>query len=307
MERNCLMIQVTSDAIYQAQAALSHDDVIELETNPHVTVLYGIDPAVPSEAVRSISATYQPHDLVSYSVTYFQKPEYDVLKFDIDDRAIYKLNESVRELPYENAYPNYTPHVTIAYLKRGTAKKYVKRFTPAIFTPQGFHYSTAAGGNEYWQFGSKPKSLSELLDPVPQYYLREYGIDLSQYDFSAEPEDLTPITDDLTNHLTAAFNATRYENSFFELTQLLKGTNAVEIIFSEVTKPGTIATRLATLNPTFVNRVYNFKGATVPRPPGLRRYIDLTAKGWRSFYYGRVIQYRETAIPINTIPFPPIN
>ena len=148
------------------------------------------------------------------------------------------------------------------------------------------------------------KPLSSFIDPVGDYYRNVYGIDLAAYDFSAEPEELTPPSE--RNPLTVEW-LERYDFTFFELMQMLRGENAVEIIFSEVTKPGTIATRLATLNTTFVNRVYNFKGATVPRPPGLRRYIDLTAKGWRSFYYGRVISYRETAIPINAISFPPIS
>lgn len=305
MKRNCLMVQIASDAFYEAQRLIDPADVVEYEHNPHVTILAGIDPTTPFADVREVVDRLNPKDAVSRSLTYFSKPEYDVVKFDLNDPSVFKLNEVALTLPNESDYPNFTPHVTVAYVKSGTGKKYARRLESlALFRPQGVHYSTASGENHYWPLRSQRTLSDFLIDPVSEYYRKEHGIDISAYDFSEEPEDLTPPTDD--NPLTVEW-LTRHDFTFFELMQLLRGDNAVELIYSEVTKPGTIATRLATLNPTFVNRVYNFKGADVPRPPGLRRYIDLTAKGWRSFYYGRVISYRLTSIPLSTIPFPPIN
>jgi 2'-5' RNA ligase len=56
----------------------------------------------------------------------FEKEDQDVLVFDVrKDRFLDESNRNLRILPYENEYPVYTPHITIAYLKKGTAAKYL--------------------------------------------------------------------------------------------------------------------------------------------------------------------------------------
>ena len=59
------------------------------------------------------------------------KVKYDVLKFDVytEDNFLNKVNETLRQnLPYENDYSDYRPHLTIGYFKKGTAKKYIPLF-----------------------------------------------------------------------------------------------------------------------------------------------------------------------------------
>ena len=56
----------------------------------------------------------------------FEQEDQDVLIFDVrKDRFLDESNRNLRILPYENEYPVYTPHITIAYLKKGTAAKYL--------------------------------------------------------------------------------------------------------------------------------------------------------------------------------------
>ncbi len=70
--------------------------------------------------------TFRPCTL--YNASLFEN-QYDVLKFDVryptkGGAFLHKCNTALRELPYQNDYPDYHPHMTIAYLKKGTGKKY---------------------------------------------------------------------------------------------------------------------------------------------------------------------------------------
>lgn len=52
----------------------------------------------------------------------FEQEDQDVLIFNVrKDRFIDETNQNLKRLPNENKYPVYTPHITIAYLKKGTA------------------------------------------------------------------------------------------------------------------------------------------------------------------------------------------
>lgn len=56
----------------------------------------------------------------------FEQEDQDVLVFEVrKDRFLDESNRNLRILPYENEYPTYSPHITIAYLKKGTAAKYI--------------------------------------------------------------------------------------------------------------------------------------------------------------------------------------
>lgn len=52
----------------------------------------------------------------------FEQEDQDVLIFNVrKDRFLDETNQNLKRLPNENEYPVYTPHITIAYLKKGTA------------------------------------------------------------------------------------------------------------------------------------------------------------------------------------------
>lgn len=35
------------------------------------------------------------------------------------------INKKLKELDYKNDYPDYTPHITLAYVKSGEGEKYI--------------------------------------------------------------------------------------------------------------------------------------------------------------------------------------
>jgi 2'-5' RNA ligase len=73
----------------------------------------------------------------------FENDEYDVLKFNVISNDLAKLNKLMKgNFEYTSNYPNYIPHLTIAYLKKGEGKKYIKNMeTLEIENINNFIYS----------------------------------------------------------------------------------------------------------------------------------------------------------------------
>jgi hypothetical protein len=102
------------------------DRTFGLENEPHVTLLYGLKDSVTPEQVKEVLENFTFGPCVLHNASLFEN-EYDVLKFDVKGDNLHKANEALRELPYKNDYPDYHPHCTVGYLKKGTGSKYCKR------------------------------------------------------------------------------------------------------------------------------------------------------------------------------------
>jgi|GEM_PF-2288014 len=114
------------------------------EDRPHITVLYGFKlPEVTADHIERIL----PEEQVVFSiadVSYFESENYDVLKFGIHSEQLHFLNSLYRVLPHQNSHPDYKPHCTIAYLKKGKAEKYIdklKNWVNHNFQSSKFDYS----------------------------------------------------------------------------------------------------------------------------------------------------------------------
>jgi len=128
---SCLMLDcgILKDDIEKIQTRIQKSDIYDqtgygLETEPHITVLYGIHTADPETVASSVDCR-----VVSYSLTglsLFENSEFDVLKCTVVSDDLHALNKQCTDcLDYTNDYPDYKPHLTVAYLKPGTGKKYL--------------------------------------------------------------------------------------------------------------------------------------------------------------------------------------
>jgi len=116
---------------------IEKDDIAEefggLETEPHVTLLYGLhSDEIDDDKVLDVSSK----GIMSIglgNVSLFENEKYDVLKFDVEAPFLYDINKELSKLPHTTDFPDYHPHCTIAYLKSGTGKKYVKLFKNRIY------------------------------------------------------------------------------------------------------------------------------------------------------------------------------
>lgn len=96
-----------------------------LETEPHVTVLYGIKEASKLVEVQDIAEGHDPFVIYFDKMSTFPGEGYEVLKIEIVSEGLHALHQDLRK-NVENDYkwPDYLPHSTVAYLKPGRAKKY---------------------------------------------------------------------------------------------------------------------------------------------------------------------------------------
>lgn len=123
------------------------DPSFGLEKEPHATILFGLHKNVDPKDIKEIVQAAEFEEIVLHKVSAFENEKYDVLKFDVKCKTLNQLNKKLVEFPHTNKFPDYHPHCTIAYLKSGTAKKYIKMLKGKEYTitPKKGVYSMASG------------------------------------------------------------------------------------------------------------------------------------------------------------------
>lgn len=117
--------------VTQTRYYINKADVIEFETCPHITLLYGIKKSVPVTAIRAIIENKSPFSVQFGAVGIFSNPDFDVLYVSVlPNKSLSAFYDALQVLPNENTHPNYRPHITLAYMKKGAAKKYLNIFNP---------------------------------------------------------------------------------------------------------------------------------------------------------------------------------
>lgn len=124
-----------------------------IETEPHVTVLYGLDDPNILDLKKLVERECLFPTIKITGISSFENEEFDVLKFSVEAPGLHNLNRLIREnFKYENKYNDYVPHITISYLKKGTAQKYLNQ--PSLegdLNPKNFIYSYGERDNRQKQ------------------------------------------------------------------------------------------------------------------------------------------------------------
>lgn len=153
----CAMMYFDNPRIKEITDKIEEDDVYiddedpsyGIEKDPHVTLLYGIhdEEVEPNEVFEKMDECELPKTLKLENVSMFKGDKYDVLKFDVNEELLNKINNKLCELPYSTDYPEYHAHSTIAYLKKGTGEKYCDMFKEEVceVTPKHIVYSRPNG------------------------------------------------------------------------------------------------------------------------------------------------------------------
>jgi predicted nucleotidyltransferase len=131
-----------------------------LEEEPHVTALYGFHDEVTAEDVKEAAKKYsrKPISVKLTGISLFQSKNrpFDVVKFDVHSAELGRLNKRLQKLPNTNEFPEYHPHMTIAYVKKGAGAKYVKEFeNPLLVTGDVFVFSDVDKNKEKWSLIKK--------------------------------------------------------------------------------------------------------------------------------------------------------
>jgi 2'-5' RNA ligase len=122
------------------------DRTFGIEDEPHCTLLYGLHKEVTPEMIQEIVKNFKFEACEAHNASLFEN-EYDVLKFDIKGTNLHECNEALAKLPHTNSFPDYHPHMTIAYIKKGLGEKYTKMLEDSAFDlePTRIIYSTPEG------------------------------------------------------------------------------------------------------------------------------------------------------------------
>ncbi len=128
----CTMIDVPADQadfifewgrlnIPDESLQASQPDQNPRETEQHVTVKYGLTAVDVPEELRAICKNTKPFPIYIGKVSLFRQPEHDVVKLDVESPWLRKLNAEISAaLPHEDTYKGYSPHLTVAYVKKGS-------------------------------------------------------------------------------------------------------------------------------------------------------------------------------------------
>lgn len=133
-----------------ARRTIDPADLVQVdgfETKAHVTVLYGIREKTPVMTTK-VCKRQAPVDGVIGRLDVFENGKEDVLIARISSSSIERLRSCIRAgVPHQTTFPDYKPHMTIAYLKPGTSRKYMEGHWPL----DGVRFSNGAIRFGGWQ------------------------------------------------------------------------------------------------------------------------------------------------------------
>lgn len=129
---NYLMLGIkTSACLKELWDSIDPDDLYDdgdnkgLVKEPHISILGDIDTNFKFKNFRGLLPRLG-FNIAGKGLSVFEKDDYDVLKLDIDCYEIRLANKRlVNFIPNNSQYPEFHPHMTIAYLKKGTCQKYI--------------------------------------------------------------------------------------------------------------------------------------------------------------------------------------
>lgn len=117
-----------SDEIYNWGLKNIPDNILSKdgrESQIHITVKYGLH-ITDFTLVRDLFInTIKPICIILGKITLFNNEGFDVIKIDVSSPDLMKLNKLInRKFETTDTYPDYIPHVTVAYIKKGYDKIY---------------------------------------------------------------------------------------------------------------------------------------------------------------------------------------
>ena len=98
-----------------------------IENDPHITVKWGIISKNPNQ-IKNILEDEKGGNISLEKLDLFDNDEYDVLKINVKSKDLNRLNKKLTDnLKTKETHPDYNPHITVGYLKKGEAEKYIDK------------------------------------------------------------------------------------------------------------------------------------------------------------------------------------
>lgn len=130
-----------------------NDDSYGIEKECHISLLYGTHEGVTLKDVNKALVGIKFGNVLLQNPSLFQNDKYDVLKYDVGNPVggtdfLWTANIALKKLPYTSDYPDYHPHMTVAYLKSGYGQRYadmLNKTTGMVVRPTHLVYSEPDG------------------------------------------------------------------------------------------------------------------------------------------------------------------
>jgi len=98
------------------------------EDKPHITIKFGLH-ADNADELKELLADVAPFEVTLRKTSIFAakgENNYDVVKIDVESSELHALNKLISEnLETTDTHPEYVPHLTLAYVKKGKGVNYV--------------------------------------------------------------------------------------------------------------------------------------------------------------------------------------
>lgn len=159
-EYGALMLQLKFDNWDNVLSSIDKEDLYDeepgfgLEHEPHTTVLFGFHKNADIDKIKELVKVNCDDNITVKikNISHFETEKYDVVKYDVESKTLNKLNSLMtKNFDYTNDYPEYHPHVTIAYVKKGKGKKYDKKIENEKVESNTFKYSSPDGSKTHFK------------------------------------------------------------------------------------------------------------------------------------------------------------
>lgn len=122
-----------------------------LEKQSHVTLVSCLDNDIDIDKLKSYLKPINEYDIVLTDISKFECEKFDVLKCAVKSKALKDTNkEIVDKFETHSEYKDYNPHMTIAYMKKGMADKYLKKILDKLILlkAKNFNFSYFDGDKD---------------------------------------------------------------------------------------------------------------------------------------------------------------
>lgn len=144
LDYGCIMLYADVPSWNNHISIIEKEDIYDdefkdfgLEKTPHATILFGIhlDEVKPRDVQVFMKTSFSPIEVMINTISIFpagEEKEYDVVKYDVPvTPELRQYHDLVaKTFPNTQTYPEYHPHMTIAYVKNGEGKKYEGKVKP---------------------------------------------------------------------------------------------------------------------------------------------------------------------------------
>jgi 2'-5' RNA ligase len=136
-EYSCALLVIEGEIKKEIMAVVEEIPDTELtmwgkEDEPHITVKFGLHADTDDELAKLVKGfgplTVQLGEISIFGPNTNKETGelFEVVKIEVSGEDIFRLNRLICDnMEYTDSFPDYTPHLTLAYVKEGEGSKYI--------------------------------------------------------------------------------------------------------------------------------------------------------------------------------------